>query len=208
MIDRLVEALDESRRLGFLGPGPIDAHIRHAEAFAEAVAEPPARALDLGAGGGLPGLVLAAHVWPQTTWSFLDAQRKRTDFLDRAVAELGLGARVTVLHGRAEDVGRDPVHRVGYDLVTARSFAAPAVTAECAAPLLADGGVLVVSEPPSAVLTDRWPTRGLAELGFGDVDALVVDGGTPVHLVRMVRSGPLDERIPRRVGLPAKRPRF
>lgn len=208
MTDPLVEVLDESRTLGFLGPGPVDAHIRHADAFARAVARPPARALDLGAGGGLPGLVLATRHWPSTHWTFLDAQRKRTDFLARAIDALGLGSRATVLHARAEDVGRDPAHRGAYDLVTARSFAAPAVTAECAAPLLRIGGTLVVSDPPDADLDARWPTDGLAALGLTDRAAVVVESSPPVHLVRAVRSGPLDDRIPRRAGLPAKRPRF
>ncbi|MBX3314625.1 MAG: class I SAM-dependent methyltransferase [Actinobacteria bacterium] len=208
MTSPLVELLDESRTLGFLGPGPVEAHVRHADAFARAVDVPPARALDLGAGGGLPGLVLAATHWPTTRWTFLDAQQKRTAFLERAVGRLGLDGRVTVCAGRAEEVARDPAHRGGYDLVTARSFGAPAVTAECAAPLLRSGGTLVVSEPPQAELSDRWPVAGVTALGFGPAAALVVDGDPPVHLVRLVRVGPLDERVPRRVGLPSKRPLF
>jgi 16S rRNA (guanine527-N7)-methyltransferase len=206
--DLLTALLDESRALGFLGPGPVEAHIRHAEAFAAVVDVPPARALDLGAGGGLPGLVLAVTRWPTTHWTFLDSQQKRTAFLEHAVGRLGLGDRVAIRTGRAEELGRDPELRGAHDLVTSRSFGAPAVTAECSAPLLRDGGCLVVSEPPAADTAVRWPTNGLAGLGFGPADAVVVDGDPPVHLVRLVRSGPLDDRVPRRVGLPSKRPLF
>ena len=88
MTAELVGLLTEARRLGFLGPGPVEPHLDHALAFAGAVPEAPARALDLGAGGGLPGLVLAALTWPQTSWTLLDAQRRRTEFLEDAVEAL------------------------------------------------------------------------------------------------------------------------
>lgn len=200
--------LSESRRLGFLGPGPIEPHIVHALAFAEAVEQDPARALDLGAGGGLPGLVLAVERWPETRWTFLDAQTKRTRFLAEAVEGLGLENRVEIITDRAEVVGRMAAHRDAYDLVTARSFGAPAVTAECAAPLLAPGGLLIVSEPPQTA-DERWPAGGVAELGLTAPDLLRAGSGDqPVHLVRMRRIGEVDDRFPRRVGIPAKRPLF
>lgn len=205
MTDPLVDALETSRRLGFLGPGPVEEHLQHALAFASAITEPPARALDLGAGGGLPGLVLAARVWPDTSWTFLDAHRRRTAFLVDAVTSLGLDARVSVVTARAEEAGRNLDQRGRYDLVVARSFAAPAITAECAAPLLALGGALVVSEPPDPDGSDRWPDAGLAMLGLGPARPVVVDG---VHLVRMTLAAEPPDRYPRRVGIPAKRPLF
>lgn len=211
MTDLLTEVLTESRDLGFLGPGPIQPHIDHAAAFAEVVdqspAGPPARALDLGAGGGLPGLVLASTAWPATRWTFLDAQHRRTTFLERAVRTLGVDQRVTVLTARAEEVGRDPDHRGRYDLVTSRSFGAPGVTAECAAPLLEVGGLLVVSEPPVDE-GDRWPDDGVARVGFGKAERLVVDGDQPTTLVRMALLVPVDDLYPRRTGVPGRRPLF
>lgn len=208
MTATLTDLLAESRQLGFLGPGPAEAHIPHASAFADAVDEIPARTLDLGAGGGLPGLVLAATCWPETRWTFLDAQTKRTDFLHRAVRRLGLADRVDVVTARAEEHARLVGERGAYDLVVARSFSAPAVTAECAAPLLRVGGSLLVSEPPSSDPGDRWPTDGLALLGFGPAVPIVVDADEPIHLVRLTLVTAPDERYPRRVGIPAKRPLF
>lgn len=208
MTTTLTDLLAESRQLGFLGPGPAEAHIPHAAAFAAAVDDIPARTLDLGAGGGLPGLVLAATCWPDTRWTFLDAQTKRTDFLHRAVRRLDLAERVDVVTARAEEHARLAGERAGYDLVVARSFSAPAVTAECAAPLLRVGGRLVVSEPPNTSPTERWPAAGLAELGFGPAEALVVDGEEPIHLVRLTLVAATGDRYPRRVGIPAKRPLF
>ncbi len=210
MTDPLSELLWRSRQLGFLGPGAVDAQIHHATAFAAAVPEPPARALDLGAGGGVPGLVLAATQWPGTHWCLLDAQLKRTDFLREAVEALGLDDRVEVVTTRAEELGRDATHRESYDLVVSRSFGAPAVTAECAAPLLRTGGLLVVSEPPSGAEARRWPDGGVAEFGFAPAEAVtaVAGAGSPVHLARLRRQQDVPGRFPRRVGIPAKRPRF
>lgn len=200
----LVAILEESRALGFLGPGPVEGHLPHSLAFAAAVEDPPARAVDLGAGGGLPGLVLAALIWPDTHWVFVEAQQKRGVFLTEAVSDLGLEHRVDVLIERAEVVGRDEAHRGQYDLVVARSFGRPAVVAECATPLLRVGGSLVVSEPPAGS-EGRWSAEGLTELGFGAVVPSVADGN---HLVRCPLASPTPDRYPRRVGQPTKRPLF
>lgn len=209
MTATLTGLLERSRQLGFLGPGPIEAHIPHALAFASASHPDPARALDLGAGGGLPGLVLAASVWPATVWTFVDANLRRTDFLREAVAALDLGARVEVITERAEVVGQDATRRGTYDLVVARSFATPAVTAECAAPLLRVGGRLVVSEPPDVDLAARWPGEPLAAMGFAPPHARTVDlDDGPVHLAVIELAELAPARLPRRVGIPVKRPLF
>ncbi|MCU1352471.1 MAG: rRNA small subunit methyltransferase [Acidimicrobiales bacterium] len=194
--------LEESRTLGFLGPGPIDAHVRHALGYTSA--RPVAsRAVDLGSGGGVPGLVLACMAWPDCTWVLIDSMVRRCRFLRGAVEDLGLGDRVRVVEERAELVARDPAHRSQYDLVVARSFGPAAVTAECGAPLLEPGGCLVVSEPPQ-VAADRWPSDALATLGLGPAEP--VDG--PVRLVRLPLVTATGDRWPRRVGIPAKRPLF
>jgi 16S rRNA (guanine527-N7)-methyltransferase len=145
--------------------------------------------------------------WDACRWTFLDAQRKRTAFLEEVVEDLGLGDRVEVVTERAEVLARSDEHRGTYDLVVARSFGPPPVTAECGSPLLRSGGLLVVSEPPTGS-QDRWPTEGLAGLGLGAADFVVEPGPPPTHLAVMERSDTDIERYPRRVGIPAKRPIF
>jgi 16S rRNA (guanine527-N7)-methyltransferase len=191
--------LTRARRLGVLGPGPIDDHLRHAEAYAAAV-EAPGRALDLGSGAGLPGLVLALGPWRSTHWVLLDASERRCALLVEAVGALDLTERVDVRRDRAEDAGRDETLRGHFDVVVARGFAAPPVTAECAAPLLAVGGHLIVSDPPDP-RPDRWPADGLAEVG------LEPDGEVPgpVQLRRLRQARACPDRYPRRPGIPAKR---
>lgn len=209
MTDQLLDLLTESRQRGFLGPGPVEDHLDRARAFAVAVDHPPARALDLGAGGGLPGLVLAVLEWPDARWTFLDAQKRRTDFLVEAVEALGLEDRIEVVTARAEELGRADGHRGAYDLVVSRSFGPPAVTIECAAPLLRLGGRFVASEPPDAERTlDRWPAAGVAEFGSAAPVPLVVTEPTTVHLVVIDQATPCPDTFPRRVGIPNKRPRF
>jgi 16S rRNA (guanine527-N7)-methyltransferase len=189
----LVAVLEEARDLGFLGPGPVTFHVEHAQAYLPAL-EPVATgaALDLGAGGGVPGLVLAA-ARSDLSWTFVDAMAKRTAFLDRAVATLGLS--VTIRTARAEELGD---LRSSQDVVVARSFGPPAVTAECAAPLLRVGGRLVVSEPPDS--GDRW--TGADVLGLSAPQRL--DG--PPTLAVLEQVTPCPQRYPRRTGIPAKRP--
>jgi 16S rRNA (guanine527-N7)-methyltransferase len=131
----------------------------------------------------------------------LDVGQRRTAFLRTAIEALGVVGRVEVLAARAETAGRQPAQRGAYDLVVARSFGPPAVTAECAAPFLQVGGLLVVSEPPEPA-PDRWSVNALAELGLALRDA--VEGPPRLQIAQQEAACPL--RYPRRVGLPGKRP--
>ena len=199
----LTAVLDRSRALGFLGPGPVTAHIELALDLAALLQDlAPARALDLGSGGGVPGLVLLMAM-PDLDLVLLDAAERRTRFLEQAVAELDLGSRARVWCGRAEVAGRELALRHAFDAVVARSFGPPATTAECGAPFLRPGGHLVVTEPPES--GDRWPADGLAELGLERV-VLAAELRSNVAVFRAVERCP--ERFPRRNGMPAKRPLF
>ncbi len=204
MMATLSGVLEEARDLGFLGPGPVEGHIEHANGFVGAVGqEVPRSVVDLGSGAGLPGLVLAL-AWPDAWVVLLDASERRAVFLARAVTMLRLDKRVSVAHGRAEEMGRDPNFRGRADLVVARSFGTPGVTAECAAPLLKVGGRLVVSEPPEPA-SERWPSEPLSELGMRPV-ARFEQPFSRFQTLRQETSCP--ERFPRRTGIPGKRPWF
>lgn len=191
--------LEESQRRGFLGTVPLENHLVNAERFASAIGDPPSRLMDLGSGGGLPGLVLIAQ-WPETDFLLLDASQRRCQFLKEAVAHLGR-TDVKVIEGRAEEVARQPELRHHYPVVTARSFGPPAVTAECASGFLAEGGVLFTSEPPNPDSGDRWVAPGLAQLGMSFEAS--VDG---IATIRQLES--CGDRWPRRNGVPTKRPLF
>ena len=200
----LEDVLDDARALGFLGPGPVAGHIEHATGFVRAVGDDhPSLVVDLGSGGGVPGLVVAA-AWPHARFVLLDAGRRRAQFLARAADALDLADRVVVAHARAEELGRDPAWRGRADLVVARSFGPPPATAECAAPLLQVGGRLVVSEPPEDAET-RWPEQPLARLGLRP-SARLEQSFSRFQVLR--QEEPCPEAFPRRVGVPSKRPLF
>lgn len=201
-----------AQRLGFLGPGPVEDHLAHAAGFAEAVEVAVGGvvatterlwAADLGSGGGVPGLALAWRT-PGWRWTLLDASERRTAHLRWAVERLSLGDTVEVVRERAEVAGRDPGLRASLDLVVARSFGPPAVTAECSAPLLRVGGRVVVSEPPGGD-GGRWPAGGLAVLGLEGGPVVTGVAGTFQILVQATACG---DRFPRRTGMPEKRPLF
>jgi 16S rRNA (guanine527-N7)-methyltransferase len=209
---RLEAVLTQAQERSLVGGLPISGQIAHSEAFLQALSLEPFEGpvLELGSGGGLPGLVIAVED-PALHLVLLDSARRSVEFLRWAVEELELTSRVEIVHARAELVGRDPRYRERFDAVLARSFAPPAVTAECAAPLLVLGGRLIVSEPPGKRTAagepppaSRWPVEGCAELGLTPELALRDRFGFAV----LRQSSLCPDRFPRRTGIPAKRPLF
>jgi 16S rRNA (guanine527-N7)-methyltransferase len=205
--ERLRAVLVRGRTLGFLGPGPIEGHLAHAAGFAIAairqLEHPPASILDLGSGAGIPGLVLAEQ-WPDARAVLVESGHRRCEHLRREIDALGWAGRVAVLEERAEHTARRTDLREQLELVTARSFATPAATAEIAAGLVAPGGLLVVSEPPQPDRA-RWPLEELGALGFGPPRYEAVAAAHFACFVKIHRA-PIE--VPRAVGRPAKRPRW
>ena len=164
------------------------------------------RCVDLGSGGGVPGLVLAL-ARPEQRWVLVDSVRKKADAMRDFAAALGVD-NVEVVAERAEVLGRHPDHREGHDVVAARACAALPVLAEYALPLLAVGGTLVAWKGP---LTDD-------EVRSGRLAASACGGGPPsVHpsgfsalgdhrFVLVAKEEPTPDRYPRRPGEPTRRP--
>jgi 16S rRNA (guanine527-N7)-methyltransferase len=199
----LIELLGVARDRGFLGPGDVAFHVEHARAFLAQLGRGD-RVLDLGSGGGIPGLVLIVER-PDLSVTMLDANGRRTAFLEEATTTLAASDRVAVVRGRAEEAGRNADLRGAFDRVVSRSFGAPAVVAECAAPFLRVGGRLVVSEPQDAAEVPRWDPEGLSTVGMALGPAV---RHQPATLQVIFQTSPCPERYPRRTGVPAKRPLF
>ncbi|MEN9822029.1 MAG: putative ribosomal small subunit methyltransferase [Actinomycetota bacterium] len=160
----LLAALSTIRDRGPIGEASLESAIDHADQYV-AVLPPDATELaDLGSGGGLPGLVIAVRR-PDLRITLVERRATRADLLRRAVSSLGLSGRVTVVAADASQVAADRPRE--FDVVTARSFAAPPITARWAGELLKDGGRLIVSEPP---IDDpsRWPAPLLESCGLVD----------------------------------------
>ena len=201
--------LRRSFDLGFLGSMPITDQVEHALGFAVIVesilGRPPSSVIDLGTGGGVPGLVLAS-CWPDSHVVLMDVNERRTTFLREVVDVRNGFGRAQVLQGRAEELGRSEELRERFEVVTSRSFGLPAATAECGSSFLALGGSMVISEPPNSDSTIRWPRPGLRQLGMD----LATTSRPNVRFGYTVlkKVAPIDDRYPRRVGIPVKRPIF
>lgn len=160
----LVEMLRTAQRFGFFGERAIEQAIEHSMEFVHGIADvtAPARLLDLGSGGGLPGLVIADSR-PELDVLLLDRRQKRTDFLERAVIGLGW-TKVAVMCADVSELIRlvQSSSIEAFDVVTARGFGPPEFTLRSAVRVLRSGGRILISEPPEG---DRWPTDLLVDLG-------------------------------------------
>jgi 16S rRNA (guanine527-N7)-methyltransferase len=205
----VVESLERSSNLGFLGRMPVAEQIDHALGFVvaaeTALGRPPSSVADLGTGGGVPGLVLHP-CWPECRVVLLDGNQRRIAFLTAQINSWGSSTRVEVVRGRAEELAREDRFRRQFEVVTARSFGSPAVTVECGAPLLGVGGVMVVSEPPGPADERRWPEEGLAQVGLSRASRVRLDDRFGYQV--LVKTVATPDRYPRRVGIPSKRPLF
>ena len=161
MNPELIETLRQAQRFGFFGPRDITEAARHSQAFVDALGPlaDGTRLLDLGSGGGLPGLVLA-DAYPQASILLLDRRQKRTDFLERAVLRHGwthVAVRCLDAAELIDEVAAGTTEL--FDVVTARGFGPPELTLRTAIELCR--GRIVISEPPSG---ERWPELVLQDL--------------------------------------------
>lgn len=160
--------------------------------------------LDLGSGAGVPALPLAA-ARPAARVVALDSRARRTAFIARAAASLGL-ENVEVVTARAEEYGAAERR---FDLVTARALAPLAVVVEYAAPLLRVGGALVVWRGRRDAAAEADGASACEELGLevGPVQAVRPFPHAEhrhLHLLRKVAATPA--RFPRGPGIARKRP--
>jgi 16S rRNA (guanine527-N7)-methyltransferase len=162
-------------------------------------------ALDLGSGGGVPGIVLAI-ARPSVHWTLVESVGKKAEALRGFVAPLGL-TNVEVLAERAEILGQGPT-RESFDLVTARACAALPVLVEYALPLLRVGGRLIAWKGPISA-EELAAGADASKLLGGDVPEERPTGIPALGDHRFVLVGklrPTAARWPRRPGEPARRP--
>jgi 16S rRNA (guanine527-N7)-methyltransferase len=207
----LEQAYVEAVRLGFLGPREEERlwerHLNDALGLAIIRRpKPEERWADLGSGAGLPGLPLAV-AYRATSFTLVDAQRRRVDWIAATAAKLGL-TNVAVVHARLEDYGRGPA-RQSFDIATARALGPLPVVAELGLPLLKVGGQLLIprGRPGSDELEQA--TTACTQLG-GRIDGVTPNPTSPIDrvgfVVIMAKIAATSPRFPRRSGVPARTP--
>ena len=160
------------------------------------------RIADLGAGAGLPGLVLAIER-PEAEVVLVESVRKKCAWMERTIESLGL-RNTRVACTRAEQLEEAP-----FDVVTARALGSLPVLCEYAAPLLREDGVLVAWK---GAVDQAEEADGLAAarvLGLEYESVLPVEPyrgseHRALHVFRKI--APTPDRYPRRPGMAAKRP--
>lgn len=170
----------------------VDESVAVAQAMRPAVGS---RWMDLGTGGGLPGLVLAA-CFPAVTWTLVDARAKKLSQVEHFARVLELD-NVTTLHGRAEELSGDRAHDGAYAGVVARAVGSLALTAALARGFVERGEIVAIRGPrareeASAIV--RW----CDDLGITLETVLEISGTMrPTWLIRLCGRGPAPARFPR-----------
>ena len=144
--------------------------------------------MDVGSGGGTPGIPLAAAL-PEREVTLLEAERRKTEFLQRWTDEL---PNLRVIWGRAESQVTDC-----YKVAVAKALAPPPVAAEWCLPLVEEGGAVILWVGPSA---DLEAIAGVA----GKIAGELVESPPGFAVVR--KTGPTPPGFPRRPGIAKKRP--
>jgi 16S rRNA (guanine527-N7)-methyltransferase len=143
--------------------------------------------VDVGSGGGTPGIPLAASL-PDREVTLLEAERRKTEFLERWTGEL---PNLRVVWGRAEE------HTDSYGVAVAKALAQPPVAAEWCLPLVEEGGAAILWVGPSADL------EAIARVAARLAGALAK---SPPGFAVIRKTGPTPPGFPRRAGVAKKRP--
>jgi 16S rRNA (guanine527-N7)-methyltransferase len=156
----------------------------------------PETAVDVGSGGGSPGIPIAIAAGMDVT--LLEASAAKCDFLRRTTAGLGLGC--PIVHERSEEYGR-AAGRDAFDLALARALAPPGAAAELCLPLVRVGGhvLLWTADTDVVALQDV-----ASQVGGTLAEAVAVRPNR--HLILLAKSAPSPDRFPRRPGMATKRP--
>lgn len=161
-----------------------------------------ARIIDVGSGGGLPGMPLAIAL-PAVNMTLLEATGKKARFLEEAAGTLGLD-NVTVISERAEVAGQDRErHREQYDVAVARAVGSLAVLLELTVPLVKVGGWVMTIKGKKAKAELEQAREAIRLLHCQPGPSTRTPTGTVV-VVEKLRG--TEKRYPRRPGEPKRAP--
>lgn len=163
--------------------------------------------IDVGTGAGFPGIPLKI-LYPHLKVTLLDSLNKRINFLNAVVDKLEL-KNMTLIHGRAEDIGRDLNHREKYDLCVSRAVANLSTLSEYCTPFIRVGGEFIsykasnseeeINKSRSAVLKLGCEIKWIENMRIPDSDI-------ERTFVCIGRKRHISNQYPRKSGMPSKNP--
>ncbi len=163
------------------------------------------RVLDLGTGGGFPGLPLAMAC-PDKEFVLLDSVAKKLKVVSSAADEFGL-SNVDVVNMRAEDLAKWPAYRESFDAVVSRAVANMSTLSEYCLPFVKKGGYFIAYKTEDALAEISEAEHAIRVLG-GELIRTEGDGTEGSgHLFAVVKkTGTTPPKYPRKAGLPSKEP--
>lgn len=166
-----------------------------------------ANIIDVGTGGGFPGIPLAVYS-PDKHFTLLDSLNKRLKIIGELSDKLGI-SNISLLHGRAEDMGRSKEHREKYDLCVSRAVSNLATLSEYCLPFIRTGGYLLAYKGPGASSEVEEAMGAIKKLGgeFLEIrDIQMEEYGLDHKIVVIRKSGKTPKAYPRKAGTPLKDP--
>lgn len=164
------------------------------------------RILDLGTGGGFPGIPLKIFL-PETSFLLMDSVNKKLDFVFSVIEELGL-KNIDVCHGRAEDLARDKKYREKFDVVLSRAVANLSTLSELSLGFVKVGGCFISYKGSSGRKELGDASKAIGLMGAAPEKEYEYDlpGGDKRSLFLIGKNTSTPGTYPRKAGVPSKKP--
>ena len=163
------------------------------------------RVMDLGTGGGFPGVPLAI-VYPQTDFILADSLNKRLKVIDELCGEIGIN-NVSTVHGRAEDLGQNKEYREKFDCCVSRAVANLSTLCEYCLPMVKPGGYFIAYKTGTAEDEIKNAEKSIKILGGGKAEIISSDHENIDHcFVKIKKLQNTARQYPRKAGTPSKQP--